>query len=48
MTEYIYASQIYQSVGDVEAVTALKNQLENNPQNGACKTTNKHPTNDAV
>lgn len=32
MTEYIYASQIYQSVGDVEAaVTALKNQLENNP-----------------
>ena len=38
MTEYIYASQIYQSVSDVEAaVTALKNQLENNPKNGAVK-----------
>lgn len=32
MTEYLYASTIYQSVSDVEtAVTTLKNQLENNP-----------------
>ena len=37
MTEYIYASQIYQSVGDVEtAVTALKNRLENNPTEWCC------------
>lgn len=32
MTEYIYASTLYNSVDDVEtAVTTLKNQLENNP-----------------
>ena len=32
MTQYIYADKIYETVDEVEAaVTALKNQLENNP-----------------